>query len=255
MKKDLWLSSEVLEWHASLESTTEYDSRNWKRAYDIWSHAEQILIQPLEDGLYLVDAVNTLKRAKDHRLRILKKLYSFKSIPIKNKPPDLLEQMAYFGIIRPIMLRQLLTVRNEIEHQDVSPPKYNECKELLEFSWYFLRSTDSLARSTVSSFTLIPPEESSTNYDYWLRIETGLEVNWVTEVNGWLYPSLISHRAKDSFMYLKLTRIETQAEFSKRQGMASTGQGKNPEDIYINGVVRGPVDCLNKIFQHYFALL
>ncbi len=53
--------------------------RQWFRAYEIWEHADLILQQTCNE-FRLIDAATTLKRAVDHRLRLLDKLYKFKTL-------------------------------------------------------------------------------------------------------------------------------------------------------------------------------
>ncbi len=38
-------------------------------------------------------------------------------------------------------MKQLLAIRNDIEHRDVKPPSTEKCLELLDAVWYFLKST------------------------------------------------------------------------------------------------------------------
>jgi len=235
MKNSMWVSFDVLEWRADLESSTVYGDENWKRAYDIWSHAEQILKKPAKD-LDLVDAITTLKRAIDHRLRHLNELYSFKTMPIKDKPSGLLELLFYFEIIRPIMLQRLIAIRNEVEHQDASPPSQSVCKEFLEFTWYFLRSTDQLVKSVTSSLLLIPFGENLIDYDYWLNVDINPKKGWVVQVCGWLYPSLVSQAEKDNWIKLEIEKIDTRKDFFKgasKKEKNESGRGKNQKDIYI----------------------
>ena len=35
-----------------------------------------------------------------------------------------------------------MDIRNEIEHEDAPPPPYVRARELLDMTWYFLRSTE-----------------------------------------------------------------------------------------------------------------
>jgi hypothetical protein len=259
MLSNIWVTFDVLEWRADKEGSTCCDEQKYARPYEIWSHAEQILSKPTKD-LDLVDAITTLKRTIDHRSRHLNELYSFKTIPIKDKPSSLLESLSYFEIIRPIMLQRLIEIRNEVEHQDASPPSQNVCKEFLEFTWYFLRSTDQLVKSVADSFRLIPFGEDLFDYDYWLNVHTGPEKKWTVEVRGWLYPSLFSQTKRNDWIMFESEKIERRDELFKRlrlkeeDAKKDKGRGRKPEDIYINGVIKGPVNCVDKIFRKYFAL-
>lgn len=259
MRSNIWISFEVLEWRADKECSTCYDNQKWERAYEHWSHAEQILMKPTKD-LDLVDAITTLKRAIDYRLRHLNEYYSFKNIPSESKSSDLFSLLSYFEIIRPVMLKRLIEIRNEVEHQDTLPPNQNICKEFLEFTWYFLRSTDQLVKSITHSFNLIPLSQDIINYNYWLSVDTGPEENWRVEVCGWLYPSVFSQSIRNDWIFLELKRIEGRDELMKRLNLRKedieldTGRGEKSEDIYINGIIKGPLHYLDRIFKKYFSL-
>jgi len=99
----MWLSPEFLHWHTFVQDRLNNAGADWERAYKIWAHAEEILEQH-DDELDLVDAVTTLKRAMNHRLQFLKDTYSFKTIPVKSKPQRTIEQLAFWGIVRPTVI-------------------------------------------------------------------------------------------------------------------------------------------------------
>jgi len=90
------------------------------RAYEIWNHAEQILKGAISD-FQLVDVITTLKRSIDQRIRTLNEIYSFDAIPLKNKPADILSLLESLDIVRPLMFRNLLEIRNAVEHEDARP--------------------------------------------------------------------------------------------------------------------------------------
>jgi hypothetical protein len=140
-----------------VETANVSRGREWFRAYEIWEHADLILQQTC-NKFHLIDAITSLKRAVNHRLRLLDKLYKFKRIPIKEKPSELLQILHYMDIVRPIMVEKLIQIRNAVEHEDASPPDYEACKVFSEFVWYFLRSTDNLVREIVLTFNLYPEE-------------------------------------------------------------------------------------------------
>jgi hypothetical protein len=66
----MWLSPKILEWEPSGSGRGGFKNESWRRAYSIFSHAEHLLEHSTSD-LFRVDAITTLKRAVDHRLRLL----------------------------------------------------------------------------------------------------------------------------------------------------------------------------------------
>lgn len=86
-----------------------------------------------------------LNRAVDFRDRLLARIYSFKHIPGSQRFRNQHEVMCKLGLILPLMKTKLDVVRNELMHKpEAAPPSIQVCRELMEFTWYYLRSTDRL---------------------------------------------------------------------------------------------------------------
>jgi len=129
----VWISPQVLEWEVRGSGGTDYDESSARqRSYQSWAHADH-LIQIHDDEHYLSDAMVTLHRVVDQRVRRLNELYRFRKIPIRDKPAELWELLNYLGIIRPRMFAQLKEVRRGIEHFAKAPPPQERCAELSEF--------------------------------------------------------------------------------------------------------------------------
>jgi len=115
------------------------------RLYEIHQHAcDRLANDPNEFDR--VDAITALRRVVGKRVKELKEIYQLRELPTGAKPKGDLELLEYFGIIRPFMLRRLIDIRNFVEHQDSSPPPASECLMFADLVWYFLRSTDGLAK-------------------------------------------------------------------------------------------------------------
>lgn len=252
-----YLSHEVLNWHPEAQGSSVEDEHQWKRPYEIWSHAEAVLANATTEFLR-VDVITTLKRAIDHRVRLLNDLYSFKSIPIREKPTETLNLLEFLGIVRPLMLRRLLDIRNAVEHEDASPPSHDDCSTFLEFTWYFLKSTDRLSQSVLIDFNLRPPQDE--DY-YWLNVTLGPEENWIPKIWGWITPDMISQLPSDHGLVVNIESTETRTELAARLKGSSgavkrneTGRGKHPDDICIRGEVRGNADALLELVKMYFIV-
>jgi len=252
----MYLTSEILDWGGDSQSYSGNDEQLWKRAYEIWSHAEHVLSNPTSDFLR-VDAITTLKRSIDHRVRALNNLYSFRSIPIKNKPSEILNLLEFAGIVRPLMLQRLLDIRNAVEHEDMSPPDTEACQMFLEFTWYFLKSTDRLVQLVLDDFGLRPLNDDNTYY--WLNVRSGPKHNWLPKLTGWVTPEMLSTDPKDKWLAINVEKTETRKELTARlKGTSAAvkkgdrGRGKNPDDIFIHAEVRGPSDALIKLLRMYF---
>ncbi|WP_313260480.1 hypothetical protein [Lacrimispora sp.] len=142
---ECWLSKDIWNWDARYESGTELDAEAWKRAYEIWDRAKFLI--DINDNLFcLSDGITNLKRSINQRLKNIEKVYHFKNIDFENKAKGYLELLEQFDIVRPLIMKELLRIRNEIEHNDALPPNANRCQELVDIVWYFLKSTDSLVQ-------------------------------------------------------------------------------------------------------------
>ena len=159
-----WISNDVFNLEYETDSSTVLNIVDLKRAYEVWGHARS-LIENNESGFHLSDGIANLKRALNQRLQLIEKIYNFKNIDLEGKPKGYLELLEFFGIVRPFLMKQLLTIRNDIEHRDAEPPSFEKCLELLDAVWYFLKSTDYLVRYSTNTILFrednIIPENTS----------------------------------------------------------------------------------------------
>lgn len=245
--KEIWLSPQILDWHLFIDSATIKPAKDWKRSYEIWQHAEDTL-QSFSDDFHRVDAITTLKRVVEQRTNLLQRYYSFDEIPLPSRPKRTLELLAYLNVVKPVMLRSLIDVRNAVEHEDKSPPNLLRCAELSEMVWYFLRSTDRLCVSIPSGFYLAESEDEPDD-KYGVSINTGPEHNWTIEIGAAIDDlSLISETQKKDW-------IRVNAENFERRTMT----GFRDEDIrsweYVrfNGRVSGPELHSRRLIELYLS--
>ncbi|WP_141509085.1 hypothetical protein [Candidatus Chloroploca asiatica] len=230
-----------------------------RRAYEIWAHAEALLRHPQSD-FSLVDSVANLKRAISHRLKALNSIYDFSTIPVQNKPKRLLEQLAYFEIVRPTMLNTLISVRNALEHEDIPPPTSNRCHELVDVTWYFLRTTDHLITFIKDQILLFPLGNDSLNSDYWLEVVTGPRQAWAIELRGWITSSSVSPTIQSMWLPINVHRVETRRDLRSRltaQGIEwneneEEGRGSDDDDMYIHAVVDMSSPIGPEMYRNYF---
>lgn len=178
-KHKLWLSPEILQWTTYSQGGAEPAPSVRARAYEMWKHAEQGLLLSTSE-FQRVDVITTLKRSVDHRIRALDETYSFRSIPIKDKPSELLSLLELFEIVRPLMFRNLLEIRNAVEHEDRPPPDYTASQMFLELTWYFLRSTDRMLQLVSDQVGFYPSDDEDC---YWLELTYGPK-SWNPTLRG-----------------------------------------------------------------------
>lgn len=246
------VSINFLSWNVSFPSSLVVSTSDWKRPYDYWQHADRLLTEGADDH-YRIDCIGNLKRALDHRLKRLAYLYRFKQIPDPGKPAELLDMLGYFGVARPAMLREVTEIRNLLEHQYKRPPPLGRCRELVDFAWYFLRSTDSLS-TYVSDSLNFGLGDDAFDYTYWLELKYGPEEDWKCSLRGWLPNELV---AEDQVLPITLidASVETPEQFLERNPQAAGAQGREVSDVYLSGVVVGPPKVLTQLTTIYFSIL
>jgi hypothetical protein len=195
-----------------------------------------------------------LKRSIDQRVRTLDRNYSFAQIPIRDKPSDTLSLLEFFGLVRPLMFRKLLEIRNVVEHEDGQPPDADAAQIFVEFTWYFLKSTDRLLQIISSDvhFQCDTAEEK-----LWMEVSYGPSTQWNPLTRGQLSCDLISHQAKEGW----LTLSELSGPAFIKQSLGIEVETAIPEEeeqtdsdyVYVRGSLRGPNEGLLHLTRIYFS--
>jgi hypothetical protein len=251
-----FLSKKILNWHAFLEGGS-VQANDWKKPYRILEHVQKIL-ESNKSQFHLIDAITALKRSADHRIKDLNEKYRLKTINSHLRKKSMVERLSDLSIIKPLMLSKLFDIRNQLEHHDGEPPEYNKCLELLEFVWYFLRSTDYLSNLVNDSLLLY--SEDILDSPYSLSLDMEIQKNWNITLRGWIQPDFFSHHPLDDFFAIELTQIETKKEFLSRYkktygySIAKHHRNKNLEDLSITGKILDE-DVRFKLVTKYFELI
>ncbi|MEK6333993.1 MAG: hypothetical protein AABM67_03530 [Acidobacteriota bacterium] len=248
----MWVNPILFDWEPMVEISTDFTSSRWKRSYELWSHAEQILANSTTE-LARANVIMDLRRAVDRRVRLLDERYSFRGIPIKKKPSDTLALLEFVGVVRPRMLQKLIAIRNAVEHEDASAPDHETCAVFLEFTWYFLRSTDMIVQRVVDRITF-----TDTKTGCWVELGINLPQSWLPLLRGWIPSRLISNNPREEWPFLKVKRIETRAnELARLQEEESddTGLGDKTCDRFFEAEVRGSAKAMKRIYTLYFETI
>lgn len=248
----------VIEKSSYPHGTTILSGDEWKRPYQILEHSENILLKETSE-FERADVITNLRKAIDQRIRLIDKRYSLRSIPIKSKPSDYVELLEFLGIVRPKMLRKLIEIRNVVEHEDVAPPNQEECEVLLEFIWYFLRSTDLLTQRIVDTILF----EELDDEDYWIEINLQPPDSLIPNIRGWVPANLVSMNHVDNWIALKTERVESaqesierlNSEGSKIESIDYFGSERKSDDIHFIGEIRGSEEILKNFYKFYFNLI
>ena len=251
----IWLSSEVLRWTTYRGQSNLDDTDQWQRPYKMWNHAEELLSKSSSD-FTRTDAITTLRRAVDRRIKHLATIYDFKRLPIPGKPQDILGILGFIGLVRPLMLGKLIEIRNLVEHEDASPPDYDEAIVFLEFVWYFLRSTDMLVREMPESIELLSPDDDAYSIEATIRESNA----WVFRFLAWVPAQIVACTQIEGWLAIKTNRFSTRAELFALHPdwvddpTVDNSRGRYPEDIFLQGEVRGPAESLKVLIGKYLQL-
>jgi hypothetical protein len=248
----IWLSPEILNWCYLGSAFSFDDDASWRRSYEIWQHSEELLSRGGSE-FTRIDAITTLHRAIDHRIRLLALACSLKKLPLVERSKDSLEILGYLGIVRPLMLKRINDIRNIVEHEDGKPPSYEECLVFLEFVWYFLRSTDLLTQQPPDYFEFQSQDDDA--YGLWIRVSRNDAIEF--QVNGWVPERLFSPDAVKGWLSLVPTKLSTRAEYlgnTPDVNVEKDGRGRYPQDILFAGAVRGPAEALLWLTRAYLRV-
>ena len=215
------------------------------RPYQLLRHAEDKLTASSTE-LDLIDAITTLKRVAFHRKTSLETIYKLRQIPVSDLPNDPLERLAVFHLIRPMILRTLIDIRNSIEHSDGRAPSVDRCKEIAELIWYFLRSTDPLV-GVIRDLYLLRPMDSDEAEGYWIEVRTGPSDNWVIEVRGWLPDNFVNLACSEGWCLIEGSLTRAGEHLHPEDGK------RPPKDAFIHGRVQGPRERLIQFYRQYFS--
>jgi hypothetical protein len=202
--KEIWLTPELLQWSTFASGLLPNDSTPWARTYELLGHAEKRLKEARTDD-DRADVVSILRRVLNHRLEKFKSIY-LKKIILPTKPKGTIEQLEFFGIAKRGMVHKLLNIRNQIEYNDKRPPKAETCAELVEFMWYFLRSTDIYISNPIDDFEMQNYDINGKTASH-CSLNFGPKNNWNNSFYGWFEDVDISFEAKPNWLRLKLVDL------------------------------------------------
>lgn len=244
MKNQIWISRDILDCilDPGLSSgAIESSYSEIHRAYEVFNRASTFIT--LDSNKFdLSDGILNLKRSIDIRLKLIEKIYKFKKLIVVDKPKHCIDMLAYIGLIRPLVLKELFIFRNGIEHKDANPPSVKKCINLLDATWYFLKSTDGLVETTRNAFELFDRHScGDINIDYPRQIIT---------IHGRFSIELLSEIQRDGFYRIKLNTKEIKKICSEKFTVPL-----RPDERYIVGRIQlTPADALDfyrRIFLFY----
>ncbi len=205
------LKDEILSWYTILDSSTIEDQDGWDKPYIYLDLAYEILKEHKKD-IRRIDVISNLKRAIDHRIKRISDSYNFKLMNSLGLPKEYTQRMAFFGLIKPLMIDVILKIRNLIEHHYDNPPDAKRCEELADFVWYFLKATDYHSKFKATNVILHCDYEPGYDPIYWLGIDCKYPYQWQNlRISGWLLPDHIENDINKGFQ-VKLNELTPKLE-------------------------------------------
>lgn len=233
MPKTIYLTYEILNWEAHISGSTSNDHEVVTRPYQILAHSES-LIKKDATTFHLADALGNLKRALNHRLQLIERLYQLKTLKFAEMPKGYLELLEKYGLARPYLIKKLMEIRNDIEHKDKKPPRVDRCRELLDVTWYFLKSTDKLVSTIPLDIELDPNYSNDLPEKYGCSIEVKFPKKDF-KISGWFPINYVSKEpSKNSFKIICTTIHDGLYWKDKNE---EYHKDKTSEDIWVLGKV------------------
>lgn len=248
MVGNIWLSNQILDWDGHSGGGTVISKSLWMRSYEIWNHAKDLIYEGSTEYM-LGDGIINLKRSLDRRLKLIEDIYSFRSIDQKYKNFGYLELLEQYDIVRPFLMKNLMQIRNDIEHNDVHPPHLDRCKELVDAVWYFLKSTDTLVSLERNDFefNLYDNDGNDTHYGYSVTLDFKNKSD--IKIHGWFPNELIYTKKKDNALYIELERMDTYEEWKN----IPYHNNKLISDIWIIGTAKLDLSVKTIFLKHVFS--
>ncbi|MBQ4847933.1 hypothetical protein [Pseudoalteromonas sp. MMG005] len=206
-----------------------------KRAVDIWNHARSCLERDNPSEFDRSDSIGWLKRAMNQRLKLIEYIYSLKNFALPTSPKGYLEYLATLNIVRPFMLKTLMAVRNDIEHNDATPPDIERCLELLDLVWYFIRSTDELVKIQKCSIVFQESFNTEKESPYWLSIDIKFDEPYLINVYGWVESRKFSNEYKEGWFEVSVSDMGTK---SNRWTDSENHSDKRDDDLWVRGELK-----------------
>lgn len=233
--KKIWISPTCLNCELYDQGGNGTSKDEVKRAVDIWEHARSCLERDNPSEFDRSDSIGWLKRALNQRLKLIEYIYSLKKFALPTSPKGYLEYLETLNIVRPFMLKALMAVRNDIEHNDATPPDTERCLELLDLVWYFIRSTDGLVKAQKCSIVFQESFNTEKESPYWLEIDIKFDEPYFINVYGWVESIKYSSEYVEGWLEVA---VEDAGTKSQRWPDSEGHSDKKNDDLWIRGELK-----------------
>ena len=181
-KMNYFISQEIFNWH-NMSSTQCYNGENIKECYDYLNHAESLIVD-FKDKFHIQDAIRNLKVVVDKRIKQIERVYDFKSYFPKQHILEIYKELGIVkGFVKGFVIRKLFTIRNDIEHNELDYSDAEQCHDLVDTIWYFLKSTDEIVYTANTGIEL-SKDGNIENEEIWIGIDIDSSKMKVVKIRG-----------------------------------------------------------------------
>ena len=241
-----YIDSSFLYFFDYAETEHSVDEAKFYRAYEIWDHCKELL-ESGNSSLIRIDVISNLRRCLNQRLKNIENYYFINSLPFLKNDKRYFDKLSSLNIIRPFMLQQLFEICNDIEHNDAKPPSAKRTQELLDISWYFLKSTDQLVRGIRDDFLFNFRIKKST-VDYGVTLKFNLSNRWEINIRGWIPKNFVKNFNKKNTIPVEILEFGTKFETN----VAKYHEDKLDTDLFIEGIFKPDNQMFKEIVLVYF---
>lgn len=177
------------------------------------------------------DCLSNLRKCLTHRLKHFEEVYNLRQSLDSPKKRPYLEILANVGLVRPLLIQELLILRNDVEYNDACPPDTAKCRQLVDVMWYFLRSTDGLIHIQRTDVALAPIEHEFDS-EYGCSCQLEYTPAFQMDVSGWFPSDLVSAVEKPMHIEVDAETFHTKAE---KKEFAAYRPDRKDDDVWIIG--------------------
>ena len=153
------------------------------------------------------------------------------------------------------MIKNIMKIRNSLEHQFSTLPPLDTCKELSEVTWYFLKSTDFLCQSP----DVIELEHWEIE-NFFMSISISSKTHWkATEFFGWIPKNLYKQKTDNNTFKVNKGAVFTQNNFYlhcdgdvKKASKRWSEHGHGSDIIFVKGSISGK-EAIKRLVELYFT--
>ncbi|ASR46571.1 hypothetical protein B4V02_07725 [Paenibacillus kribbensis] len=232
MSNIIFISKSIFDWDYYSDGGKVLSSDAWTRSYKIWEHSKTLIDKAITE-FELADGIANLKRALNHRLKLIESYYNFRNMDASWKNKGYLEILESFELVRPYLMKNLLSIRNDIEHNDAKPPGKERCNEFIDIVWYFLKSTDPIVQilKYSNAHTLYDEDGYETQYGFSYRVD----FSDLSSINftGWFYNEIISNEPREGLLTIEFSDIHNKKKWKEN----NFHNDKLESDKWIHGEI------------------